>query len=91
MKIKVLAFNVYVKASKGAVSFCYVEASAAVRYFKKMTVCCQHFCIRGSSEKLSQDKVGFTETTSWIPLFQTIGPFGEIVLPADCSPCFSTN
>ena len=34
MKIKVLAFNVYVKASKGAVSFCYVEASAAVRYLK---------------------------------------------------------
>ena len=56
MKRKVLAFNVYVKASKGAVSFCYVEASAAVRYFKKMTVCCQHFCIRGSREKLSQEK-----------------------------------
>ena len=35
MKRKVLAFNVYVKASKGAVEYscCYVEASAAVRYF----------------------------------------------------------
>ena len=37
MKIKVLAFNVYVKASKGAVEYscCYEEAYGAVRYFKK--------------------------------------------------------